>query len=264
MRKAGKSILIVGLICLLGPLFGFTYKGLSDYPGEVSQMIGIVIIIFGGLILACTKDDNNTNNSEKADDMFKCPKCGEIVVKGTERCPSCNIKFEWDDDTGNNGNNDDKCKCPKCGEIVDKDAIKCPYCGLKFNLGDENNNDDDLIVYSDEYYLKYAESIEPFSEEILRKAYITIKETGKVLKIKNTINSYSSIETRKEFLETESCVIVLIMNYVNNKKFEHAILFIKYYVKYYTKVILKYGDNDDKLYLSRCINLLKSLNNDEK
>lgn len=42
MRKAGKRIFIAGLICLIGPLFGFTLKGISDSPGELVKFWELV------------------------------------------------------------------------------------------------------------------------------------------------------------------------------------------------------------------------------
>ena len=43
------------------------------------------------------KETHDRDVQEAANDTpkYKCPKCGEMVEQGTERCPVCNQKFRW-------------------------------------------------------------------------------------------------------------------------------------------------------------------------
>lgn len=270
MRKIAKRFMIVGLICLLGPLFGFTYKSFTDEPGEVSQIIGIGIILISGLILACTNDEE--------EEMYECPRCGREVPNGTICCPDCGIKFDWDDD--------EPYKCPKCGYIVNKGTTNCPNCGVRFDWDDEeyynnktnlNSNDDDFfnkededniiykddnfIVYNDDYYLTYSNSLEPLDETQKANVFYFVTNLYKfVEKDKSFFIKYNDIHNRREFSDSNRMFIYCIFNLIkeNDERYNNAILAIsKYYVKYYTKYILKYGDKTDKGCLSDVIDVLK-------
>lgn len=360
MRKAGKKISIVGLICLIGPLFGFTFKGLSDSPAEISQIMGLGALIVGGIILACTK------NNEK----YKCPNCGEIVTKGEEKCPNCKAKFDWDEDEEDNEDTeDDEEKDNKIEEndtednedIVYTDEYYKDYCSnietlntniknTVFNyvtiLYEESNNkeipfikyneihnyedyhnsmkififaiqstihndskdvniimpltkyfikyytkyiikygdkedkmylsrvirfldavnkepkeDEEVTLYSDEYYLEYAKSLPPINKEMKAQIFNLLKGLGEVTKLEKPIKDYSKINTREDYLNSVSCMHAVIQTAKDEKKYETAVILIIYFVKYYTKLILKYGNNKEKMVLASYVNIVKTLKN---
>ena len=122
------------------------------------------------------------------------------------------------------------------------------------------NEDEELVVYSDEYYLDYAKSIQPLSKETKDTMFNLMKETGKTMKIKAPIKQYSSINTRQEYLDSASCVNACIEIYAEMTDVEKTTLFVLYFVKYYTKIILKYGTDEDKLFLSKHVRYLQELN----
>ena len=349
MRKAGKRIFIVGLICLIGPLFGFTFKGLSDSPAEISQIIGLGALVVGGIMLACTRDDDI--------EKYKCPNCGEIVTKGEEKCPNCKTKFDWDDEendneTEENDNEEDE-------DIVYTDEYYKDYCSnmetlntniknavfnyvtilyeesdnkeipfIKYNeihnyedyhnsmkmfifaiqstihndskdiiisltkyfvkyytkyiikYGDkedkmylsrvirfldavnkESKEDEEVTLYSDEYYLEYAKSLPPINKEMKAQIFNLLKGLGEVTKIERPIKDYSKINTREDYLNSVSCMHAVIQTAKDKKKYETAVIFTIYFVKYYTKLILKYGNKEEKLVLASYVNILKTLKN---
>lgn len=47
----------------------------------------------------------------------------------------------------------------------------------------------------------------------------------------------------------------------DEKKYETAVIFTIYFVKYYTKLILKYGNKEEKMILANYVNILKTLKN---
>ena len=64
MKKAGTRILIAGLICLIGPYFGFTYRGQQNEAVEVSQTLGLIAVVVGGLMIACSNDNKPKVNTQ--------------------------------------------------------------------------------------------------------------------------------------------------------------------------------------------------------
>lgn len=270
MRKAGKRIFIVGLICLIGPLFGFTFKGLSDSPVEISQIMGLGALIVGGIILACTKSENN--------EEYKCPNCGEIVTKGEEKCPNCKTKFDWDEDEEDNDDteDDEEFKCPKCGETVTKKEKECPNCGVSFDWDDEENDneteendnkDNEDIVYTDEYYKDYSNNMETLNTNIKNAVfnYVTIlyeESNNKEI----PFIKYNEIHNYEDYHNSMKIFIFAIQSTIHNDSKDINIIMplTKYFVKYYTKYIIKYGDKEDKMYLSRVIRFLDAVNKEPK
>lgn len=368
MKKAGIRILIAGLICLIGPYFGFTYRGQQNEAVEVSQTLGLIAVVVGGLMIACSNDNKPKVNTqamqrqENANDEeeYECHNCGKLVKEGIEKCPYCGEEFDWDDNEQDD-KNDYKIIYQDKDNVVYSDDYYWDYCNnlepldakmkktvfdfvtglyktidekettfIKYNdihnyndyhnsmkmfvycisniakeqnekynnmiltitkyyvkyytkyilkYGDNDdksylskaisllksanigtNEDEELVVYSDEYYLDYAKSIQPLSKETKDTMFNMMKETEKYMKIKAPIKQYSSINTRQEYLDSVGCVIACIEIYIKMKDVEKTTLFVLYFVKYYTKIILKYGTDEDKLFLSKHVRYLQELN----
>ena len=368
MKKVGTWILVFGLICLIGPLFGFTARGMQNAGTDGSMAVGLIATIVGGIMVGASNDNKpkvntqaiqrqeNANNKEE----YECHNCGKLVKEGIEKCPYCGEEFDWDDDEQDD-ENDYKIIYQDKDNVVYSDDYYWDYCNnlepldtkmkktvfdfvtglyktidekettfIKYNdihnyndyhnsmkmfvycissiakeqdekynnmiltitkyyvkyytkyilkYGDNDdksylskaisllksanigtNEDEELVVYSDEYYLDYAKSIQPLSKETKDTMFNMMKETGKTMKIKAPIKQYSSINTRQEYLDSASCVNACIEIYVEMKDVEKTTLFVIYFVKYYTKIILKYGTDEDKLFLSKHVRYLQELN----
>ena len=57
MKKVGTWILVFGLICLIGPLFGFTARGMENAGVEGSMTVGLIATIVGVIIVGVSNDN---------------------------------------------------------------------------------------------------------------------------------------------------------------------------------------------------------------
>lgn len=151
----------------------------------------------------------------------------------------------------------EKYKCPHCSEIVTKREEKCPNCKTKFDW----DEDEEVTLYSDEYYLEYAKSLPPINKEMKAQIFNLLKGLGEVTKLEKPIKDYSKINTREDYLNSVSCMHAVIQTAKDEKKYETAVIFTIYFVKYYTKLILKYGNKEEKMILASYVNILKTLKN---
>ncbi len=68
--------------------------------------------------------------------VIKCPRCGEILISATSKCPTCKwtplpvetqIKPETSE-TPKAPEGEKLNKCPNCGWVLSAKAVKCPKC----------------------------------------------------------------------------------------------------------------------------------------
>ncbi len=87
------SLFTGGLGAFIGTLFGFTTLG-----GIIGFMLPISIAI-EGIYSRLPADEEDVVEDELTDENLQqygvCPSCGEEIVEGDYKCPSCGLILTW-------------------------------------------------------------------------------------------------------------------------------------------------------------------------
>lgn len=148
--------------------------------------------------------------------------------------------------------------CSECGKEYSNKAKACPNCGAPTETQVNNT----FAILPDEYYTKYSKSIASLSSEDFNTVLNAIKDIYKEVDNKTVIKNPVNINNYEEFFNFTKALVYCITMFADAKGDDTIIPvynLVLFFVKYNTRLILIYGDNIDRTYLTRCIYLLQGL-----
>lgn len=112
-------------------------------------------------------------------------------------------------------------------------------------------------IHSDEELINYSEQLEEMSEEVKRECYIALATFTDTARLFGNVKEYKNIENASAYKISIRALIDALYEADRKREIMVVNALAYYMVKYYTKLIIKYGSNAERGVLVNSIKLLK-------